>query len=75
MIPGRVLRRLAGMLCSRDMCERVIDALFADFQREWIDCATSRRRASVVGCGYAGFVVTLAGCLGHDAQHDFGGFT
>jgi hypothetical protein len=74
MIPGRALHRLAGTLCSRDMSERVIDAFFADFQREWLEAATFRRRASVTVRGYASFWVVLAGSLTRDAGNDRAGF-
>ena len=73
MIPGHSLHRLAGMLCSRDTCERVIDAFFGDFQREWLEAATVRRRASVAVRGYASFWVVLAGSLGRDVENDLAG--
>ncbi|HEY0284932.1 MAG TPA: hypothetical protein VGC23_06045 [Vicinamibacterales bacterium] len=57
------------------MRERVIDAFFADFQREWIDAATFWRRASVIVHGYASFGIAFAGCLAHDAQRDPASFT
>lgn len=75
MIPGRALHRFASEFCSLDMRERVIDAFLADFQREWFDAATYRRRASVMLRGYASFGVALAACLAHDARNDFAGFT
>ena len=74
MIPGRMLHRLAAALCSPDMGERVVDAFFADFQREWLDAETFASRASALIRGYAAFGVVLAGCLMHDARHDFAGF-
>ena len=75
MIPGRALHRFASAFCSPDMRERVIDAFVADFQSEWFEAATFRRRTSVLVRGYASFVIALAGCLAHDVQNDFAGFT
>ena len=74
MIPGSALHRLARMLCSTDMSERVIDAFFADFQREWLEAATLRARASTLVRGYASFWVVLACGLMRDVRSDFHGF-
>ena len=53
MIPGRLLYRLAVVLCSADMRERVVDASFADFQHEWLDAVTLRDRLVVMARVYA----------------------
>jgi hypothetical protein len=74
MIPGRMLHRLGSALCSPDMRERVIDAFVADFQSEWVDATTPRQRAFVTVRAYWSFAAIMAGCLVHDAQHDFAGF-
>ena len=47
------LYRLAVVLCSADMRERVVDASFADFQHEWLDAVTLRDRLVVMARVYA----------------------
>ena len=74
MIPGRLLHRLAGRLCSPETCERVIDAFVADFQREWFEAVTFRRSGLVTLRGYVSFWIVLTGSLMRDAQNDFTGF-
>lgn len=75
MIPFRALYRVAAALCSRDTCERVVDAFLADLQRECLEAATFRRRVSLILRGYLSFGIALVGCFAHDAQRDPAGFT
>lgn len=74
MIPGRTLHRIAKMLCSADVRERVIDALIADCQHEWLVAADFVGRVSAVARCWASFWISLAGCLAHDVRYDPFGF-
>jgi hypothetical protein len=74
MMPGRTLHRVAKALCSVEIRERVIDALIADCQHEWLSAANSTGRVSAVARCWASFWISLAGCLAHDVRHDIFGF-
>jgi hypothetical protein len=74
MIPGRALHRVAKTLCSANIRERVIDALIADCQHEWLTAANSVGRAAAVARCWASFWILLAGCLVHDVRHNTFGF-
>jgi hypothetical protein len=75
MIPGRLLHRLATTLCSAEMRERVIEAVLADSQHEWLEAGTPRSRLMALAKCWSSFWVALAGCLAHDLRHDIAGFT
>jgi hypothetical protein len=70
MIPGRLLQRLAEALCSVDMRERVIEAVLADCQHEWLNARTPGNRVAAVAKCWLSFWAALAGCLAHDMRHD-----
>ena len=70
-----MLYRLASAVCSTDMRQRVIDAFFADCQREWLDAPNAGSRLLSVARFWSSFWIALAGCLAHDVLHDLGGFT
>lgn len=74
MIPGRMLHRVAGLLCSADFRERAIDALIADCQHEWVSAHSRARRLMTVARCWTSFWVALVGCLAHDVRHDSAGF-
>jgi hypothetical protein len=74
MIPGRLLHRLATGMCSAGMRERVIDAVLADSQHEWLEARTPGSRVMALANCWSSFWVALAGCLAHDMRHDLGGF-
>jgi hypothetical protein len=73
MIPGRILHRLATRLCSPDFRERVIDALIADCQQEWVGATGRARRVGVLARYWTSFWIALAGCLAYDVRHDLAG--
>lgn len=73
MIPGRLLHRVAMVLCSTDMRERVVEALLADCQNESLRAATLASRLVAVTRCWASFWVALAGGLINDARFDFSG--
>jgi hypothetical protein len=75
MIPCRVLHRLASALCSPAMNERVIDALVADCQHEWLEAGSSSRRLLVLVRSWVSLWIALAACLVRDVRHDIAGFT
>ena len=75
MIPGRLLQRVAVALCSFDMRERVIEAVLADCQHEWLNARTPGNRLAAVAKCWLSFWAALAGCLAHDMRHDVAGFT
>ena len=75
MIPGRTLHRLAAALCSDGIRERVVDALLADVQHEWLHGSTFRGRLLIVVRCWASFWFALAACLAYDIRHDIAGFT
>lgn len=74
MIPGRVLQRLAAALCSVSMRERVVDALIADCQHEWLSADNLTGRLLVFARCWSSFWMALAGCLAHDVRYDTFGF-
>ena len=44
MLPGNFLHRIAKRSCSTTTCERVIEPLIADLQREWLSADRPARR-------------------------------
>ena len=75
MMPGLALHRVARSLCSADMRERVIDALLADCQHEWLGAANWAGRVLALARCQVSFWMALAGCLAYDVRHDIVGFT
>ena len=62
MLPGDFLHRIARWSCSTTTCERVIEPLLADLQREWLSADRPARRAMARIGGYASFWQTLLVC-------------
>jgi hypothetical protein len=69
-----MLHRVAGALCSVEIRERVIDALIADCQHEWLSAANSTTRVSAVARCWVSFWIALGVCLAHDVRHNTFGF-
>jgi hypothetical protein len=61
-LPGDFLHRIAKRSCSTTTCERVIEPLIADLQREWLSAGRPARRAVARIRGYASFWQTLLLC-------------
>ena len=61
-LPGDFLHRIAKRSCSETTCERVIEPLIADLQREWLSADRPARRAVARIRGYASFWQTLLLC-------------
>ena len=61
-LPGDFLHRIAKQSCSPTTCERVIEPLIADLQREWLSADRPARRAIARIRGYASFWQTLLLC-------------
>ena len=62
MLPGDFLHRIARWSCSATTCERVIEPLLADLQREWLSADRPARRAIARITGYVSFWQTLIVC-------------
>ena len=62
MLPGSLLHRVATRYCSAATCERVIEPLIADLQREWLSADRPAQRAVARVRGYASFWQTLVLC-------------
>ena len=62
MLPGHLLHRIAKRSCSTTTCERVIEPLIADLQREWLSADRPARRAIARIRGYASFWQTMLVC-------------
>jgi hypothetical protein len=62
MLPGALLHRIATRYCSPTTCERVIEPLIADFQREWLSADRPASRAIARIRGYTSFWQTLLLC-------------
>ena len=74
MMPGRLLHRVATSLCSADIRTRVIDALIADCQYEWVSARSRAGRLLVLARCWTWFWIALAGGLACDVRHDMAGF-
>jgi len=61
-LPGDFLHRIAKRSCSVTTCERVIEPLIADLQREWLSADRPAKRALARIRGYASFWQTLLLC-------------
>jgi hypothetical protein len=61
-LPGDLLHRIAKRSCSATTCERVIEPLIADLQREWLSADRPARRAVARIRSYAFFWQTLLLC-------------
>jgi hypothetical protein len=75
MMPGRLLHRVATLLCSADIRTRVIDAQIADCQYEWLSARGRTARVVTLARCWTSFWMALAGCLVRDARHDVTGFS
>ena len=65
MVPGRMLHRLAGHLCSTKALERVIEPAIADLQKEYGDAIRGGRvwyGRRILFAGYVGFAKAIAIC-------------
>jgi len=62
VLPGSLLHRVATRYCSAATCERVIEPLIADLQREWLSADRPAQRAVARVRGYASFWQTLLLC-------------
>lgn len=64
MMPGRMLHRLAGFICSAKTLERVIEPAIADFQKELfaVDQGNVFRRVTVLIEGYAAILKAITMC-------------
>lgn len=62
MLPGTLLHRVATRYCSPTTCERVIEPLIADLQREWLAADSYTWRAAARLHGYAAFWQALFWC-------------
>jgi hypothetical protein len=62
MLPGDLLHRIATRSCSTTTCERVIEPLIADLQREWLAADSKTGRAAARLHGYGAFWQALFRC-------------
>lgn len=62
MLPGTLLHRVATRYCSPTTCERVIEPLIADLQREWLSADRPAQRVMARIRGYASFWQTFFLC-------------
>ena len=65
MVPGRMLHRLAGHLCSAKALEHVIEPAIADLQKEYEDAIREGHvwhGRWILVAGYVGFVKAVAMC-------------
>jgi hypothetical protein len=60
VIPGRLLHRLARVLCAADFHHRVVEAQLADFQDEWASANGTAHRGAILTRGYGAFWCLLA---------------
>jgi hypothetical protein len=62
MIPGRMLHRLASLVCSSNTLDRIIEPAIADFQKEFTVPTGVFARAWVLVVGYLATIKVIAIC-------------
>ena len=63
MMPGRMLHRLAAVVCSPDTLERIVEPAIADLQKEYAQPRTSTAgRARALTTGYTAILQVIAMC-------------
>jgi lipopolysaccharide export LptBFGC system permease protein LptF len=62
MIPGRLVHRVAALVCSKKSLERVIEPAIADLQREYSHAADRGARMTNLARGYVSVFRVIAAC-------------